>query len=314
MRKIVQLGKRWLNIAVGKSAVAVEQSVGKCYSKSELRGYYNDLTGKVSSATLLDADGIPVNVTSSGATVYSLVTIMQYALGCYDLFLLSGDESYREKFLKLADYVLARQEENGKWDARASIGSYKANNSCMAQGQGCSILLRAAQETEDPRYVHGAKKAVSFMVYPCSDGGTALYAGEEVSFEKYPPQNGVVSSVLNGWAFALFGLYDYVLFSGSVKYRRLWEASCKTLEIRLPQYDRKYWSNYDLTGTISSPAYHNVHISLLRVLADLSGSKRMSDYADRFEEYSKSAVKQFWAIMIKLVQKLIQPSDTFFVQ
>lgn len=314
MCKVFGLGKRWINIALGKSTVAVEQSVGKCYSKSELRGYYNDLTGKVSPATLLDADGIPVNVTSKGETVYSLVTIMQYTLGCYDLFLIGGDELYREKFLKLADYILAQQEETGKWDARASIGSYKDNSSCMAQGQGCSILLRAALITGYSRYVRAAEKAVSFMLLPCDEGGTAVYARAEVSFEKYPPQNGEVSSVLNGWAFALFGLYDYVLFSGSAEHRRLWETSCKTLEARLPQYDRKYWSNYDLIGTISSPAYHSVHISLLRVLADLSGSKEMSNYAERFEGYSKSPVKRLRAILTKLVQKLTQPSDAFFVQ
>ena len=82
MHKNVQLAKRWINIILGRSSVAVKQGVGKCYSKSEIRGYYNDLTGKVSPATLLDEKGIPVNITSSGMRVYSLVTIMQYALGC----------------------------------------------------------------------------------------------------------------------------------------------------------------------------------------------------------------------------------------
>ena len=77
-----------MNIALGKSAVAVEQGVGKCYSRDRIRGYYNDLTGKVSPATLLDDEGIPVNITSSGARVYSLVTIMQYALGCFELYLM----------------------------------------------------------------------------------------------------------------------------------------------------------------------------------------------------------------------------------
>lgn len=314
MRKMIQLGKRWMNIFLGKSTVAVEQPVGRCYSKSTLKGYYNDLTGKVSPATPLDADGIPVNVTSKGETVYSLVTIMQYALGCYDLFLINGDKAYCEKFMRLADYLLAQQESTGKWDARASIGSCKGNSSCMAQGQGCSILLRAAQITGDPRYIHAAEKAVSFMLLPYNEGGTAVYDGAEVSFEKYPPQDGKVSSVLNGWVFALFGLYDYILFSKSNEHRRLWKASCKTLEERLPQYDRGYWSNYDLIGTVSSPAYHSVHIALLRVLADLSGSKQMSAYAERFEEYSKSAAKKFRAIMTKLIQKLSQPADAFFIQ
>lgn len=314
MRKFVQLGKRWLNIILGKSAVAVEQPIGKCYSKTEIRGYYNDLTGKVTASTLLDDSGIPVNITSNGKKVYSLVTIMQYAIGCYDLYLIDHDETYLSRFLSLADYLTDKQYPNGKWDARASIGSSKGNSSCMAQGQGCSILLRAAQETGDFRYVYAAEKAMAFLLTSVDEGGTAMYGEGEVSFEKYPPQDGKNSSVLNGWAFALFGLYDYVLYSGSKEHRKIWEQSCKTLEKRLPMFDRGYWSDYDLIGTIASPAYHQVHISLLAALADLSGSSTMSRYAERFASYEKSSIKRLRAIMVKFIQKLTQPADAFFVQ
>jgi heparosan-N-sulfate-glucuronate 5-epimerase len=314
MGKIANLTKRWLNILTGKSTVAVKQGVGKCYEKGNIRGYYNDLTGKVSSATLLDENGIPVNVVSSGETVYSLVTIMQYTLGCYDLHLLTKDDDYKTQFLKLSAYILSQQEESGKWDARASIGSSMGNSSCMAQGQGCSILLRAYQMTSDPRYFLAAQKAISFMLLPACQGGTAIYQGNEVSFEKYPPQEGVASSVLNGWIFALFGLFDYVLCTDSAEHRKIMERSCRTLEAKLPLYDRKFWSNYDLVGTISSPAYHSVHISLLSALADLTDNQTMLTYVKRFEKYEKSPLNRMRAIMIKLVQKLIRPSDAFLVQ
>lgn len=314
MNKIVQLAKRWGNILTGKSTVAVKQGAGKCYVKGSIAGYYNDLTGKVSNSTLLDKNGIPINVVSSGERVYSLVTIMQYALGCYDLYLLKDDKSYKTKFLKLADYVLQRQEKNGKWDARASIGSNKGNSSCMAQGQGCSILLRAYQMTDDSRYLRAAQTAIEFMLIPSEQGGTAVYHGENISFEKYPPFEGKVSSVLNGWIFALFGLYDYALCMDSEKHWNILKQSCRTLEMSLPLYDRKFWSNYDLTGTISSPAYHNVHISLLSVLADLTDSQVMQSYAERFENYEKSSLKYMRAVVIKIIQKIIRPSDAFFVQ
>lgn len=314
MNKIVQLSKRWLNILSGKSTVAVKQGAGKCYTKGSIHGYYNDLTGKVSPSTLLDESGIPINIVSSGEKVYSLVTVMQYALGCYDLYFLENDEGYQVQFLKLADYVLEHQEANGKWDARASIGSSKGNNSCMAQGQGCSILLRAYQMTDDPRYFQAAQRAISFMLLPSDQGGTAVYQGDAISFEKYPPQDGVISSVLNGWIFALFGLYDYVLCTDSSEHRDVLERSCRTLEAKMPLYDRKFWSNYDLTGTIASPAYHSVHISLLSVLAELTGSQTMQSYAKRFESYEKSPLNYMRAVVIKIVQKLIRPSDAFLVQ
>ena len=146
-KQIIPMLKRWTKIILGKSAAAVQQGIGRCYDKNEIRGYYNDLTNKVRSATLLDSNGIPYNLMSSGAKVYSLVTISQYALGCYDLFLLNSDHDKLQIFLKLAEYLYDKQEVNGKWDARSSMGSYRDNSSCMAQGQGASIMLRAYLKT-----------------------------------------------------------------------------------------------------------------------------------------------------------------------
>ncbi len=314
MGKVIRLAQRWFNMAAGKSAVAVEQGVGRCFCKDEIRGYYNDLTGKVSPATLLDEQGIPYNIASSGQKVYSLVTISQYALGCYDLFLLREERAYLERFLKLAERILDSQQDDGKWDARRSIGSKQGNSSCMAQGQGCSILLRAYLANHEERYRQGAEKAIRFMLRPTQEGGTAIYRGDHVSLEKYPPQDGTPSSVLNGWIFALFGLYDIILFTGSEEYQKIWEQSCRTLEQTLPQYDRKYWSNYDLIGTISSPAYNRVHVSLLLTLSQLSGSEIFSAYAARFDRYSKSKWNTGRSVLRKAIQKLTTPSDAFFVQ
>lgn len=314
MGKVIRLIQRWFNMAAGKSAVAVEQGMGRCFRKDEIRGYYNDLTGKVSPATLLDEQGVPYNIASSGQKVYSLVTISQYALGCYDLFLLREERAYLERFLKLAERILDSQQDDGKWDARQSIGSKLGNSSCMAQGQGCSILLRAYLVNHDERYRLGAEKAIRFMLRPTAEGGTAVYCGHDVTLEKYPPQDGCSSSVLNGWIFALFGLYDFILFSGSEDCRIIWERSCRTLEQALPRYDRKYWSNYDLIGTIASPAYNRVHVSLLLALSQLSGSEAFSAYATRFDRYSKSRWNTIRAVLRKTVQKLTTPADAFLVQ
>ena len=53
-KQIIPMLKRWTKIILGKSAAAVQQGIGRCYDKNEIRGYYNDLTNKVTSATLLE--------------------------------------------------------------------------------------------------------------------------------------------------------------------------------------------------------------------------------------------------------------------
>ena len=73
--------KRWTKIILGTSAAAVQQGIGRCYKKNEIKGYYNDLTNKVTPATLLDSNGIPYNLMSSGEKVYSLVTIFAICFG-----------------------------------------------------------------------------------------------------------------------------------------------------------------------------------------------------------------------------------------
>ncbi|WP_435083141.1 D-glucuronyl C5-epimerase family protein [Ohessyouella blattaphilus] len=306
--------KRWLRIALGKSATAVAQGVGKCYSKSEIKGYYNDLTNKVSEATLLDAEGVPYNIMSHGEKVYSLVTISQYALGCYDLYLLNQDKAKLAHFLKLAEYLYQHQEDDGKWDARSSMGSSRQNSSCMAQGQGCSIMLRAYLQVGDKKYLESSKKAVDFMLISADKGGTILRKGESITFEKYPPEKGVASSVLNGWAFALFGLYDYYLLTKDEYVKDIFMQSCKTMATNISLYDCRYWSMYDLVGTIASPAYHDLHIALLRVLADLSGENKLAFYASKFEQYRCNPIKKGAAIVKKIIQKLTTKSDAFIVQ
>ena len=61
--QIFKLLKRWCNMIFGKSSFHVEQGVGKYYSKNEIRGYYNDMTNKVSDLIELDDKGIPINTT-----------------------------------------------------------------------------------------------------------------------------------------------------------------------------------------------------------------------------------------------------------
>ena len=64
----------------GKSVFHVHQGEGKSYSLHEIKGYYNDLTNKVCNSTILDENGIPINVTAGGVKCYFPITIFQYGL------------------------------------------------------------------------------------------------------------------------------------------------------------------------------------------------------------------------------------------
>lgn len=302
--------KRWSKILSGKTAVAIEQEIGKAFSTEKIAGYYNDLTGKVSDTTLLDDQGVPVAVIAGGDHRHFPIAIFQYALGSYDKFLLTQNQKYLTSFKSCIDWAIAHQREDGSWDAFSPIGSVKYTVSSMAQGEGASALLRGYVQYGDAKYLDSARKAIDYMLIPLDKGGVSIHENGHLYLEEYP-QN-PRRSVLNGWIFSLFGLFDLSLVDNSYTY--YFQQSAKTLAEELDQYDTGYWSYYDLEHRIASPAYHKLHIALLSVMAQLSDLSIYAEYAEKFEKYQNSSVNKYHAIARKVIQKLSEKSDAVIVQ
>lgn len=315
--KIWRLFKKWAKMLSGKSVFHAEQGKGKVYSKSKIKGYYNDLACKVCPETLLDDHGIPYNITLSKVKAYFPITIFQYGLGLYDLYLIKNDGEYLKKFLVIADWAVAKQKKDGSWDCMGSIGNKVAKTqSSMCQGQGASLLLRAYMATQDKKYYKYAKAAIDLMIKPIDEGGATLYINEDVVFEEYVTNTNL--AVLNGWVFSVFGLYDLLLINNDVKYKKVLRQTLLTLERYIDRYDRGFWSDYDICGTITSPFYHNLHISLLNVLSELTNEKRFAQVAAKWSKYGKKKNNCRKAMLIKLKQKLsknvLYDSDTGLIK
>lgn len=289
----------------GKSAFHVEQGKGKCYSKENIKGYYNDLTNKVSEKTILDESGIPINMTIANVETYFPITIFQYALGLYDLYLIENKKEYLEKFINIADWTITNQENDGMWDCMGKLKD-KAHEtqSSMCQSEGVSVLLRAYVETNEMKYYKAATKAIDFMIKDINKGGTCLYKNGEVIFQEYVSKYNL--SVLNGWIFSVFGLFDYTLISPEKKYKEILYRTIDSMSKQLKNYDRKYWSNYDLKGTIASPSYHDIHIKQLEILYELFGKEEFKFFANKWKKCQKSKLKKMLAMLIKVKQKIFR--------
>ena len=303
--KFFKLLKRWKNMLFGKSAFHVEQGKGKCYSKENIKGYYNDLTNKVSEKTILDESGIPINMTIANVETYFPITIFQYALGLYDLYLIENKKEYLEKFINIADWTIANQENDGMWDCMGKLKD-KAHEtqSSMCQSEGVSVLLRAYVETNEMKYYKAATKAIDFMIKDINKGGTCLYKNGEVIFQEYVSKYNL--SVLNGWIFSVFGLFDYTLISPEKKYKEILYRTIDSMSKQLKNYDRKYWSNYDLKGTIASPSYHDIHIKQLEILYEMFGKEEFKFFANKWKKCQKSRLKKMLAMLIKAKQKIFR--------
>lgn len=291
---------RWIRMLSGKSVFHMRQAAGYYYSKNEVKGYYSDLRHKVTGDILLDDNGVPINITNKGDKVYFSITIFQYGLGAYDLYLETKDINYLNKFFKSVSWALNEQEESGAWNTFGWCNP-NAKYSSMAQGEGVSLLVRAFLETKDKIYLDAAKKAIDFMLLSINNGGTTIYYPDGgLTFEETKENR----SILNGMIFSIWGLRDYCIISKDKKYYKILQSAVNYLCKILTMYDCNYWSKYDLDGNIASPFYHDLHIEQLKVMYDLFGNIEFIYYAEKWNKYKMSFIKSKRAFLIKAYQKI----------
>jgi hypothetical protein len=117
------------------------------------------------------------------------------------------------------------------------------------------------------------------------------------------------SHILNGFIWALWGVYDYARWADSSPARELFSACVSTIESALPDYDTGRWSLYELpAGSASMPAsryYHGLHIVQLRVLERMTGRPTFGATADRWQRYMDSRVLRTRAFVEKAAFKLL---------
>ncbi len=289
--------KRWIKMVFGKSIYHVDQGLGQAIDKG---GYYNDLTNKVLLGDKnVDSNGIPFLVDFDGSKVQMPTMIFQYGLGAYDLWLLTNQELYLKKAIICAEWAVNNQNEIGAWNNFSHIYP-QYPYSAMSQGEGISLLLRLYKETGEIKYFNSAVRANKYMTTSTEDGGVLKVDGGEYIYLEYIQK----SIVLNGWIFALFGLYDFSLSNPSEIISNFWIKSVNTLIKHIPEYDNGYWSMYNTDGLIASPFYHKLHIAQLLALYHITGESIFSEYAQRWTKYQKRPINKMFAFVKKAIQKI----------
>lgn len=279
--------------------------------------YYQDFSEKTRYGGPYDSQGIPLlDYHGRIGRQYNPIAIAQYALGHYNLFQRGREEHHREAFMRSADWLREHLERNDRglwvWHHHFDWEYWRTLKapwySALAQGQGISALIRAHLETEDRSYLTAAEKAFEAFKYGVWEGGVA-YRDENGSLwlEEYivnPP-----SHILNGFIWALWGIYDYFLFAGDRSAEGLFLECLDTLEEHLPQYDAGFWSLYDLSPTwlktLASPFYHRLHIAQLEILYRLTGRETFLSFSKRWDRYAKSPFRRNLALAYKGAFKLL---------
>jgi hypothetical protein len=285
-------------------------------SPGVLGEYYMTFAQKADYAGPFDSAGIPMlDYRGSLGRQYNPIAIAQYGLGNYNLHVRTGDASRRQTFLRIAEWLAEHLEPNANglkmwmhhfdWEYRDTLRApwYSA----LAQGQGISVLVRAYEETQDIRFKRAADDAFEAFRHDVSEGGvTFTDALGDLWYEEYivsPPTH-----ILNGFMWASWGVYDYLILTGESGVRDLFQRAVSTLLKNLETFDTGFWSLYEHSGTIlpmmASNFYHHLHIVQLRVMSRITGEPLFAHFADKWTGYTESAWNTRRAFAMKALFKV----------
>ena len=218
-----------------------------------------------------DADGLPMRSYASAGNQYSPSRITAWSLAHWNR-LQDGDEASRDAFLRGANWL--RAFNDGRFVYRFDWGRIRAPwISCLAQGEGISVLVRAAALTGDGTYTALARKAMEPMTLGLDADGVQDAIDGAMFLEEYP--GGDAPHVLNGCLYAMIGLIDLHRLDGSAEAAALLDGLSATLERHIARWDLGGWSAYDLAherdggvANACTPAYQSLHATLLTCVAE----------------------------------------------
>jgi hypothetical protein len=303
-------GRFWAHYETGRSGDSVQVifdvsgyfAVDAGHGPAPMPAYFNGW--QPNDAAPKDSAGVVmVDYGGSVGRQYNPVTIGQAALRYYDRWQFgTGTDDQkaadRTAFFAQVGWLVANQTTDGLWLYHFHWGSQVLPWwSGMAEGLAISGLLRAYSVTGDVSYLPVIARARATFERTQSMRGvatTATVSGKGyVIYQEYMP--GYNQNVLNGWMYALVGLYEDAVYLADPMAAFDVAAADRgfaAVAALLPLYDTGSWSYYNLnafTGTRRGPtasrAYHVVHIGELRFLGGVTGNPILLKYAGRFQSY-----------------------------
>ena len=274
------------------------------YDPSDPLKYFLNQKSRASYNGPYDDTGIPL-FQSQGKLVHFPIFITLYGLGHVELYRTTNNENNLSKSIGVANWLCDYQQNSGVWLTNIKVKKFGLHNpwpSAMGQGLAISMLTRVFQITKNEKYLDKAKKAIQPYQKTYDKGGVAGYIGNLVIYDEYP--SSLQCHVLNGFIFALWGLFDISRISGDETARRLYEEGLHTLNKILPMYDTGYWSLYHLAGGIKNPAtipYHRLHVNQLNALYLMTNDSIYKEFADRWQEYLQSRFSALMSLPMKLL-------------
>ncbi len=242
------------------------------------------------SEFILDENGVyMVNMSkvkslrTSNTNVYYPSSIGQMVLVHRIRYERFKDEIDLKRMMDNANWFADNLNKEGCWlftnDVHYSKGKTLKAPFCSAMGQGLafSALVSAFYFSGDDSYLKTALKGLP----PFNQDNPFTVVGHLADGSPFYEELGAKQDsihILNGYIFALLGLYDLTKATGSVEAKELYEAGLDTLRQHIGRFDSGNWSYYSLDPQsniynhwrYASPSYQRLHTMQLKVMAQIT--------------------------------------------
>jgi hypothetical protein len=255
----------------------------------------------------VDVHDPSIGIDSTGLRIYRQVgtgiradhpvAYAQYGISALLEYERTGDELWLDRALRHGERLeQIHVERDGAWWFPYSFRwtYYERSISApwwsgMAQGQALSLFTRLAEETGDDRWETAADRTWASFHQPYADDEpwSTLVIDDHLYFEEYAGDQ-LPLLVLNGHAFALFGLYDYWRLTGDPEVARFFDGGATTVLDRMMPLVRvedgvSYYcvqADYCQSPGWQNATYHVIHSWQLDTLARITGDTGFTEWAD----------------------------------
>ena len=278
MRKQPASITRHFNSAFSRGIGYEPQPPGSFFDTDRVRGYFIDFRAKTTSPSAAQPNRLLP------------AALAQLALGFWERSL-AGEPEASAQFLQICNLIEERGEPWGRqlrWRYDIAVPKHRLkppHYSALAQAQVASVFVRAYSLSGDLRHADIALAAIRPLLDTQSDLVATTFDGPVL--EESPSQP--PSHVLNGWIYALWGLWEVHIALEESLARDMLAASIQCLRVKLPAYDVGWWSKYSLyphlLADLAKPFYHRLHVDQLEIMYRLTGFSDFAEIAGRWRQY-----------------------------
>ena len=252
-----------------------------------------------SDAYIPDADGLPIRI-YDGEYHHNPVNTSQAGLEWLACYRETNDPWYLEHAIKAGHRLIETAHDFDGAMFFPYLFDYSIHGtsayslvapwySGMAQGQALSLFSRLGEQTSEPEWEAAAAATLaSFHHVRGEDAPWIIDVDEDNSawIEEYPSD--FESHVLNGFMFAMFGLYDYYAWRGDPFAKKVFLQTLHTLRRNVESFRNPgAISVYCLSHRRKSNGYHAIHIGQLQAITLMTEDPYFASVADMFlEDYA----------------------------